>query len=222
MRLKPLFFTAMEQALQQNLARNPSAREALTPLHGRVVALRVEPFGWKFFVSFTTQRIQLHDHYERPADATLSGDWRALAAMAWSGHPMHALFRGEVNLHGDVTVGEHVRELLQALALPIDRLLAPVLGPTAAMRLTEWARQHEQWWSESLETLRLNLSEFLQEETRVLPHTTEAEVFYADVDELRLAYDRLNARVQRMQNLVTNRSIPIVASHGCEQPRSQD
>jgi ubiquinone biosynthesis accessory factor UbiJ len=46
----------------------------------------------------------------------------------------------------------------------------------------------------------LNSSEFLQEETRDLPAKPEAELFYRHVDTLRMDYDRLAARIARLQS----------------------
>jgi ubiquinone biosynthesis protein UbiJ len=43
----------------------------------------------------------------------------------------------------------------------------------------------------------------LQEETRDLPAVPEAELFYAEVDELRTDFDRLQSRIERLEKTMT-------------------
>ncbi|MGZ5017656.1 MAG: ubiquinone biosynthesis accessory factor UbiJ, partial [Methylobacter sp.] len=59
---------------------------------------------------------------------------------------------------------------------------------------------------DSVETFRLNAKEFLQEETRDLPSAPEVDIFYAQVDELRTDFDRLQSRIERLGNTLQNKS----------------
>jgi ubiquinone biosynthesis protein UbiJ len=61
-------------------------------------------------------------------------------------------------------------------------------------------RSSKNWTAESIETFKLNASEFLTEETRDLPAKPEADIFYRQVDQLRMDYDRLAAHVTRLQS----------------------
>ena len=48
-------------------------------------------------------------------------------------------------------------------------------------------------------TLRQDVSEYLREESRLLPTAIEVDNFLEDVDRLQLDTDRLEARVQRLE-----------------------
>ena len=54
------------------------------------------------------------------------------------------------------------------------------------------------WHEETLRTLQLNAVEFLQEETRDLPASTEVEMFYQQVAQLerdvQILYDKLKGK----------------------------
>jgi ubiquinone biosynthesis protein UbiJ len=63
-------------------------------------------------------------------------------------------------------------------------------------------RAGKEWGQESLETLRLNTSEFIQEESRDVPATAEIEEFYNEVDKLRLDFDRLQSRLERLESYI--------------------
>ena len=47
--------------------------------------------------------------------------------------------------------------------------------------------------------MREDVSEYLQEGSKVLPAQTEADMLFDDVDQLRTDFDRLEARVKRLQ-----------------------
>ncbi|MFZ2311020.1 MAG: sterol-binding protein, partial [Methylobacter sp.] len=63
----------------------------------------------------------------------------------------------------------------------------------------------QSWGKDSIETFRLNAAEFLQEETRDLPAGPEADIFYAQVDQLRTDFDRLQNRIDRLKNTLLNK-----------------
>ncbi len=64
------------------------------------------------------------------------------------------------------------------------------------------------WRKELFENLRLDLAEYLQEETRDLPACAEANLFYREVDALSADYERLEARIARLNAAVAASSSP--------------
>jgi len=59
-------------------------------------------------------------------------------------------------------------------------------------------RQARAWSGDSLQRLRLNLADWLAEESRTLIGRQEAEARFAELDELKLALDRSEARCERL------------------------
>jgi len=111
------------------------------------------------------------------------------------------LFSGEVTMEGDTHTGRKFQELFAKLDINLEGKLARYTGETVAHNLAEFFRAGKNWSKESLETFKLNTSEFLQEETQELPAVPEADIFYAQVDELRTDFDRLQSRVERLEEL---------------------
>jgi ubiquinone biosynthesis protein UbiJ len=54
------------------------------------------------------------------------------------------------------------------------------------------------WGSQALDSLRLNLADYLSEESRSLVGQREADARFAELDNLKLALDRLDARIERL------------------------
>jgi ubiquinone biosynthesis protein UbiJ len=60
-------------------------------------------------------------------------------------------------------------------------------------------RRTSHWAAENLKTLVSDLSEYLTEEARLLPTRIELDNWTVDVDELRMAVDRIEARLRRLR-----------------------
>ena len=204
--IKPLLMSAMEAALNKYLSLDPSSSEFLAPLVGKVIAVTITPFNETVYLCPSLDAIQLLDYSPEPPDTQLTGSVVALGLMGLSSKPMRAVFSGEVTLVGDMNTGRKFQALFAKLDINLERQLARYTGDTVAHTISQFFRAGQDWSKESVETFRLNASEFLQEETRDLPAGPEVDIFYAQVDELRTDFDRLQSRVERLENTLLNKS----------------
>ncbi|MCX7068563.1 MAG: SCP2 sterol-binding domain-containing protein [Methylococcales bacterium] len=200
MTIKPLIIATLESAINRYLSLDDNVSNILAPLVGKVVAITITPFNETIYLCPTTDSIQCLDYLPQPADTHLTGSLMAFGLMGLSGKPMNALFSGEVTMEGDTRTGRKFQELFDKLDINLEGKLARYTGETVAHNLAEFFRAGKNWSKESLETFKLNTSEFLQEETQELPAVPEADIFYAEVDELRTDLDRLQSRIERLEN----------------------
>ncbi len=199
MTIKPLIITTLEAAINHYIALDDNFTSILAPLNGKVVAITITPFNETIYLCPTADSIQCLDYLPTPADTQLTGSLIALGLMGLSGKPMNAFFSGEVTIEGDINTGRKFQELFDKLDINLEGKLARFTGETVAHNLADFFRAGKNWSRESLETFKLNASEFLQEETQDLPAKPEAELFYAEVDELRMDFDRLQSRIERLE-----------------------
>jgi len=202
MAIKPLLIGALETALNQYLALDQDSGYFLTPLAGKVIAVTVQPFDETIYLCPTTDSIQCLDQFPGQADTRLSGSIWALGLMGLSSTPMRSVFSGEVTIEGDMQTGRKFQELFAKLDIDLEEKLSQFTGDIIAHKVTNFFRAGQSWSKESIETFRLNAKEFLEEETRDLPSAPEADIYYAQVDELRTDFDRLQSRVERLKNLL--------------------
>jgi len=198
MALKPLLMAALESALNRYLRLDLDVGELLTPLAGKVIGLTVEPFGETVYLCPTTDAIQVLDAYPEPPDTRITGSLWSLGLMGISAKPMRSVFSGEVRIEGDASTGRQFQALFDKLNIDLEEKLAQVTGDVIAHQIGNFFRSGSRWTRQSLRTFELNLSEFLQEETRDLPAGPEADIFYRHVDALRADFDRLNCRIERL------------------------
>jgi ubiquinone biosynthesis protein UbiJ len=199
MTIKPLIITTLEAAINHYIALDDNITSILAPLNGKVVAITITPFNETIYLCPTADSIQCLDYLPTPADTQLTGSLIALGLMGLSSKPMNVFFSGEVTIEGDINTGRKFQELFDKLDINLEGKLARFTGETVAHNLAEFFRAGKNWSKESLETFKLNASEFLQEETQDLPAKPEAELFYAEVDELRMDFDRLQSRIERLE-----------------------
>ena len=202
--IKPLLMGALETALNQYLALAVNRDELLIGLYGKTIAITVQPFNETLYLCPTHDAIQLLSDTVKPADTHLTGSLFAFGMMGLSAKPMRSILSGEVTIEGDMRTGQKLQELLAKLELDIEPKLAQLTGAAAAKRLVSMFHTSRAWSEDTLESLRLDLSEFLQEETRDLPAAGEIDIFYRQVDTLRTDYDRLQSRIERLEAALSN------------------
>lgn len=197
--IKPLLMSALETALNQFLALDQNRTVFLAPLDGKIIAVTIQPFNETIYLCPNTDSIQLLDYTPDQPDTQLTGSVFAFGLMGLSSKPMRSIFSGEVKIEGDMQTGRKFQELFAKLDINLEQQLARYTGDTIAHNISQFFRTGKNWSKDSIETFRLNASEFLQEETRDLPAEPEVDIFYAQVDKLRTDFDRLQSRVERLE-----------------------
>jgi len=202
--IKPLLMSALEAAFNKFLEMDQNSAVFLAPLSGKIIAMTLLPFNETIYLCPTSDSIQLLDYSPNQPDTQLTGSVFAFGLMGLSSKPMRSIFSGEVKIEGDMQTGRKFQELFAKLDINLEQQLARYTGDTIAHNISQFFRAGQNWSKESIETFRLNASEFLQEETRDLPAVPEADLFFAQVDELRTDFDRLQSRVERLENALLN------------------
>jgi len=205
MAIKPLLIGALEAALNQYLSLDQDSGFFLTPLAGKVIAVNIQPFDETIYLCPTTDSIQCLDQFPDQPDTRLTGSVWALGLMGLSSKPMRSVFSGEVKIEGDMNTGRKFQELFAKLDIDLEEKLSHVTGDIIAHKVANFFRAGQSWGKDSIETFRLNAAEFLQEETRDLPAKPEADIYYAQVDQLRTDFDRLQSRIERLTNTLLNK-----------------
>ena len=198
--IKPLLMSALETALNKFLALDRNSSNFLAPLAGKIIAVNISTFNETIYLCPTNNSIQLLDYSPDQPHTQLSGSVFALGLMGLNSKPMRSIFSGEVKIEGDMNTGRKFQELFAKLDINLEQQLARFTGDSIAHNISQFFRAGQNWSKESIETFRLNASEFLQEETRDLPAGPEVDIFYRQIDELRTDFDRLQSRIERLEN----------------------
>jgi ubiquinone biosynthesis protein UbiJ len=108
-------------------------------------------------------------------------------------------FKGAaVELHGDVHTAEAFAALLKVATTDVERELAGWVGDLPAHAIGKRARGLARWTRRSSAALEADMSEYLQEESELLPLPEQVRAFCGEVDRLRDDVERAAARLERL------------------------
>lgn len=187
----------LEGAINQYLSMDPGSRQRLAALKGGVVALHVSGVGVTLYFVPGEETLQVSGQFDGDPDAHIAGTPLALAGLLAS-EPT-ARMPESVTLVGDVELARHFNDLLRRVDLDWEELLSRFTGDLFAHRAGEAFREFESWLQRARESFRGDVAEYLQEETQTLPARAQVEAFMDGVDGLRSDADRLEARIQRLE-----------------------
>ncbi len=202
MPVKILLISALELAINRFIKLDEEAPILLAPLCNKVIAIHIQPFDSVLYLCPGPDTIQVIDQYFEEPDATMSGTPAALSLMGMSSKPMRSIFSGQVRVEGDLEVAGKFQQLFDKLEIDPEEQLSHITGDLIAHKIGRFFYHGKSWTEQSINTFQLNLSEFLQEETRDLPAQPEMDIFLAQVDSLRSDYDRLQARISRLESML--------------------
>jgi ubiquinone biosynthesis protein UbiJ len=137
------------------------------------------------------------EHSDDP-DVVVTGSLLSLARFAGAEGDA-ALRDGSVDLTGDEEIALQFQDLLRYGRPDLEEELSSVVGDTIAHTVGDIARNLERWGKETRSTLRQNVSEYLQEESRTVPSRYETDVFRKQVESLRDDVARFEMRLKHLE-----------------------
>ena len=188
----------VELGLNRVLAMDSTALSRLARLSGRIIALECTAPQLQLFILPSGEGLRLAGHYAGDADCRLRAPAASLLRLASGKDQSAVLHSAEVSLEGDAAALLDLAAVLQDLELDWEYELSRWLGPVASQLLGSHLRSRANWTQQTLDSLRLNLADYLSEESRSLVGQREADSRFAELDRLKLALDRLDARIERL------------------------
>ncbi len=155
--------------------------------------------------SVSDHRLGLTADDDSAADAFISGSPSALLRLL-TGGTGRANGRRAAQIRGDAEIANSYRELFVLARPDLEEELSRFVGDMPARRGVQLARQGLAWARRAGRTVRENLAEYLQEESRDLVNRPEFEEFLHGVDEVRETADRIEARLAGLERRLQGRA----------------
>jgi len=189
--LKPI-----EVAINAALRQDPETCSRLAAFEQRSIVVNIANFRQFVHITFHQQSIQLSHNDEENTDLLISGD--AFALLKLGEHPDN-LFSSDIRIHGDIQFAKQLQDLLDGFDFDWEQQLARLTGDVIAQPLAFGIKQSFSWLRNTSRSLQMTTSEYLREEAQLLPDKIQIEDYMQAVDRLRADYDRLEARIQRLE-----------------------
>lgn len=196
MTMRDLALEGLEKSINAVITLDPDAARRLAALHGNSIRIELSGTGIALnMVPGHDGRLQLPGSLEGEPDCTLRGSPFDLMRASDDAQGGAQLFAGRVVIDGDAKLAQRFSETLGSLDIDWEEQLSRFTGDIAAHEIGRGVRAAIQQGVRMRDSAEQNLSEYLTEETRLLPHRYEVEDFVNDVDTVRDAVARLEARI---------------------------
>ncbi len=184
--------------LNRQIQAKTPARELCAELEGRVFAVRVKNTSLAMHFIVGSGEIFLVGAYGDDPDVVVTGSLLSLARLAGP-EGDSAIRDGAVDLTGDALLAQQFQTLLRYGRPDFEEELSSAVGDVVAHSVGGFARSVGRWGKEARSTLRQNVSEYLQEESRSVPSRYETDAFRKKVESLRDDVARFEARLKRLE-----------------------
>lgn len=192
---------AIETLLNGLLRYDPASRQQLSAM-GDILAIECSAPPITLYCRGTDNGLQVMGHCEAPVTTHLKGSPQALLGLLKQ--PAHLAGSG-VELAGNIGLLQQWQALLQHLDIDWEDAISTVLGDIAGPLAASGLRQHFSWLQQQGREQQRLLREYLPEELKVIPSTTELQGFYDDIRQLSQHADRLGARIEQIQQALQRR-----------------
>ena len=189
----------LESLLNRNIAGSSRARSLLAQVTGKSLEIRVTATSFRVRIEAAADRISIGSGGTAAADATIEGTPLALARLAAPDAPQ-AFRSGGLQITGDAEIAQGFQKLFAAARPEFEEELSRITGDAFAHHFASLAHSAIKFGLKTRDTFIQNVAEYLTEEGRDVPAKFEVEEFLAGVDAIRESTDRLEARIEQLEN----------------------
>lgn len=192
---------ALEKALNVLIDLDPENKTLLSGLQGQVIRLHIQGPDLDIYLFVHPDDIEVMSAFDGDIDTTISGRAASLMAMRESSG---GLFSGDVEITGNIEAGKKFKRYMDALDIDWEEHLSKLIGDTAAYQTGLLFNKVKNFLEESSQNLHTNFGEYFTEEVELTAPESEVKRFEEGVDNLRMAADRISARISVLEKKQEN------------------
>lgn len=189
---------AAERAFNRALERDPMSHDALMAILARPIAVDITAPSLSFYLLADGRQLRFQQFCAEPPELMIRGSLLGLIALGLGDRT--PLQQERVVLDGDASLAGELQRVLEDLDPDWEAELAAVMGDVPAHLLGRQIRRALRWGQQTNQRVAAMVEEYLHEESPDLPGRRETEAFYEDIQSLRLATDRLEARLNALDS----------------------
>ncbi len=197
--LNATLLTFAEESCNQLLRQDPATLNQLQALQGKVIAIEIDSPAFHLSLLPHNEGLQIQQDYAGDADVTLSGSPSDFLRLLSSPDKADAMFGKGIQIRGDSALATRFQKILSSAHIDWEEKLGDLIGDLPAHQLAALMRWKGNSYKNAASSLMLNLEEYLKEESGLIPARPEVEGFLEEVDALREGADRLEARLEILQ-----------------------
>lgn len=193
---------ALQKAINHALSLDAMTPIKLQALEGKLIELQIAPLNVHFYIQIHEQKLLLLEHSQAIPDTVIHSSPLGLIRLSLlPASKVRSLFNDKIRISGDLELGQAIKQLFDDLDIDWEGHLAQFTGDVVAHQIGNMFRKGLSITRQMKTSLNENMSEYLQEEARVLPSREALNDFFNDIDDLSLRVERLQARLKQVKAL---------------------
>jgi len=190
---------SIEKAINMALSMDPASQKRLNLLKGCILEVAITSPKQSFFFGSEDGKVVILAPQDR-ASVRLEGNAFAFIKLA-SYQNKALLFRNkEISLSGDAVRAQQIQSFMADVNIDWEGILATAIGDLPAHFIGTSLRQSFSFGKNLSQSFINDMEEFIKYELRLIPSKALAKTQFEAIDQLRLATDRLEARLKQTFN----------------------
>ncbi|AMP93824.1 ubiquinone biosynthesis accessory factor UbiJ [Legionella pneumophila] len=199
--LKEYSLKALQTAINTAMKLDEQMPQKLQKLDGKTLEMVITPLNVNFYIQFKEGGMQLLHRIDGRPDTIIHSNPIGLIRLSLlPASKARSLFNDKIRISGDIELGQNVKKLFDEIDIDWEGHLAHFTGDVVAHQIGSFVRKGLEFKNQFNTSMQQNITEFLQEELRIFPSRNELEDFFAEVDELVLSVDRLQAHINHLMS----------------------
>ncbi len=183
-----------ELSVNQLLQHDGAALKTIAADSGCLVCIEVNDFT-PLYVRLLDSGVSFSFDNAATADVIMRGSLTDFIALAKADNKANQLINSGIDMDGDTELSIRLTKVVQNLDIDWEALIQPLTGSMMAHHIGQRVRNLMKWHKSTGDSYQMAAKDYLEDEAQlVTPEPLLAE-FADQVDELRLASDRLQARL---------------------------
>lgn len=200
----PLLKKILQQGLNRYLALDPESKHHIKELDGKIVTIELEGPNLAFQFLFKENQVLLKFDDFAPPDTYIKGSPLTLLHMSFTQDNRKSFFEKGVAIEGDLDLAQDFINLFDRLEIDWEEYASKCIGDVPAHQLGKWIGRVQRFQKQAQAVLLQNVNEYIHEEAEWFPPAEALDDFYNDIDEMRMAVDRIEARVALLKKTLSS------------------
>ena len=191
-----LALSGLEKIINTYLRLDSDSFQRLSYLENKIIKIQIIDWNIEFFILFTKKGLQLMAFSKKEANTIIYGTLFNLFKASCIKGSSSVLFKNKVEIDGDIYAGEQIWDILTSIDIDWEEQLSKIIGDILAHQVGIHVRRFVNFRQFALKTFRMNLQDYLQNESQVMPSSEEIESLIQSITDLQYSIDRAEARIQ--------------------------
>lgn len=188
--INTLAIAFIEQLMNRSLKLDPQTFQRAKSFAGKVIFINITDLHFRFYLLFSPQGVRLLKNFSTQPDSRITATSLTLLRQAIQTAPS-----SDLNIEGDIELGQEIRDMFQSMDIDWEEKLSRFTGDTVAHHVGSATRKFISWGKNLSNNFSHDLTDYLQQETQLLPTEFEINEFFKEVNELRYGVERLEAKI---------------------------